>query len=1113
MIKKLQREEAVKLLAEKMNISLEEAQKLYGTGEVISDGLTGLTAQQEAQEITETLHDLIEDNFTFASVDKKKFQNAFNKINEDNILEVLEEYKKRSGGETLSAAIMAEKTASGGGRAGAIKKIFNLLMAKIDKNKYDTSEVEYGFNRCISSGQLFVEPDSVDKIFDTMIAMAKGSSVSGKQDLDKTTKNAQTRNNEAAETVKTKAKSQGFISKALDKISGLWGGINQDDVEKIISEHDKELQELESLKNDPKAYAAKFKEIFGINYSKDAVENYNQINTQYKRTLLLTQQQQIFDSTFKEELETPNPGKITDEQYRKTYQKLSDMLGENVINTFLEQAGVEGKSTTEKYKILTNLIKEISEMNNKKTLEASGGKSLEELANGRTDAYHAAYGMKKDTLLKAQDWVEAQQSRLTTTMVGANILAMAGAVFTGGGSIALLSTAVMITDPVGFAERATDSDGMTKEDWQNFGSERLENLGWMALGMGVGKAAQSVAGYVKLKGLSHLMKNSGKSLDELLKNNNLPADLATKVKSVTRISESVGISTEVALDVVTTAMLQKDGVTQGDYLMSLAGALVGSNLARDLKNLPPDRQISTIQNTFKDFNLSKEDAMKILNSIKDSKFIEHVKNAKNKVQEWGFFVPNNNTGSKGSGTLNSGLNPEEMVKAGKTAYNLAKSAINKIKGGEAESLTPQERFQKASGDQANTANFKQFEKLMKKDPDMANALLDSMETMKSKIQNGEVPSKDMKQSVIDEMSKKYNIDGDDLADYLDTFMEDSDSWSTISYLFTKSENYVKQRSDELSDTIDEFRNMDKAEGAAGQTAEVKPQEETSPESHAANTETNNDTRIPAEKATQAENTKATDETQTAKEIKTSEEEFKISDELAEKYPDVANTNFYGGAETEKKTIELLENYENLVKNQKMDYENFDPSVIYRLISDHGIADNDMDRVFNIIKNRFHKDVIAEENRISGLKNQYKFSSEESITQSDNIINTIKEKQANGEKISIDDIEDMILDNLADQRDFEKIKKRIMEDPEIKNYINDNTHADILENPEYTDIYSERELKQATKILDDILAKVRGGEEFNKELIDNYEASGMVKEALEKMLANHWELGPKFKEIS
>lgn len=120
--KKLQREEAVKLLAEKMNISLEEAQKLYGTGEVISDGLTGLTAQQEAQEITETLNDLIEDNFTFASADKKKFQNVFNKINEDNILEVLEEYKKRSGGETLSAAIMAEKTASGGGRAGAIKK-------------------------------------------------------------------------------------------------------------------------------------------------------------------------------------------------------------------------------------------------------------------------------------------------------------------------------------------------------------------------------------------------------------------------------------------------------------------------------------------------------------------------------------------------------------------------------------------------------------------------------------------------------------------------------------------------------------------------------------------------------------------------------------------------------------------------------------------------------------------------------------------------------------------------------------------------------------------------------------------------------------------------------
>ena len=87
----------------------------------------------------------------------------------------------------------------------------------------------------------------------------------------------------------------------------------------------------------------------------------------------------------------------------------------------------------------------------------------------------------------------------------------------------------------------------------------------------------------------------------------------------------------------------------------------------------------------------------------------------------------------------------------------------------------------------------------------------------------------------------------------------------------------------------------------------------------------------------------------------------------------------------------------------------------------------------------------------------------------------------------------------------------MDEPEVKNYINDKTHVNIYENPEYTDTYSELELEQATKILDSILSDVRNGEEFSKDLVQKYGAEGMVKEALEKMLANHWELGAQFKK--
>ena len=81
--KNLSEEEALALLARKFNITVQEAaQRFKNAREIISKEMENLASQKDAKEITNSLHKLIEDNWSFGSVNKPEFAENFNKINE-----------------------------------------------------------------------------------------------------------------------------------------------------------------------------------------------------------------------------------------------------------------------------------------------------------------------------------------------------------------------------------------------------------------------------------------------------------------------------------------------------------------------------------------------------------------------------------------------------------------------------------------------------------------------------------------------------------------------------------------------------------------------------------------------------------------------------------------------------------------------------------------------------------------------------------------------------------------------------------------------------------------------------------------------------------------------
>lgn len=246
---------------------------------------------------------------------------------------------------------------------------------------------------------------------------------------------------------------------------------------------------------------------------------------------------------------------------------------------------------------------------------------MEEIRADYEKSFAEAYG-EKDLEKLSQNYMMSQEKGKIYVQTGVTLLAMAGAMFTGGGSLALASAAVLATNPVDLLEKSTDADGMTGDDWKDYGQSTLEQIGWMALGGAVGKVGDVARSFVKVKGLSKAMKESGKSFDDFMKlaakSPDIPKDMAKSLKTVSRLANTAGVTTEVALDMAATMALQKDGTTAMDWAMSIGGALVGTKLQKVMAPMSEDAKVKYLMDTFKDFKLSEDEAKHLLKAMADS---------------------------------------------------------------------------------------------------------------------------------------------------------------------------------------------------------------------------------------------------------------------------------------------------------------------------------------------------------------------------------------------------------------------------------------------------------------------------------------------------------------
>lgn len=226
-----------------------------------------------------------------------------------------------------------------------------------------------------------------------------------------------------------------------------------------------------------------------------------------------------------------------------------------------------------------------------------------QLKNDYKSAFKDAYGTKELTIL-SEEYINAQQKGVGYINMGVTVGAIALAVFTGGAT-ATIATAVAMAQPMQILENATDSNGFTQQDWNEYEKMVAQQLPWMAVGMGMGKIGDMARSYVKLKGLQSVAQNTGQSLD----------DVAKTLKSTRVLAETAGVSTEFALDIATTLAVYRD-IKSEDWLMALAGALAGSKMNAKLAQMgTPNAKAQFLMDTFKELKLTPDEANKILKAM------------------------------------------------------------------------------------------------------------------------------------------------------------------------------------------------------------------------------------------------------------------------------------------------------------------------------------------------------------------------------------------------------------------------------------------------------------------------------------------------------------------
>ena len=286
----------------------------------------------------------------------------------------------------------------------------------------------------------------------------KPSKTEVREEFSNTINTLTTMHDKARKSFNEQVALDGWSGKFADKISVLWGSknraslVNQD--LKTFSQNINKLDKAAQSGN----FRNEFREIFGVDFDKDAVDNFQKISE--NRTLIQASNKIAVEtnkklgsyvSYFDKKADYLSPDKFSDNNHKK-FEEARVKLGEfkknlsSVIggeNSLKELASAENKdfeklTNEEKAKLYLQISKQLITASQETAKGIRGNKTDKEIQKEYDEAYTKAYGSDNDIVKRVDKYIRSQQ-------VGAMLVRdslLAGVI---GASIALTGTSYPIT--------------------------------------------------------------------------------------------------------------------------------------------------------------------------------------------------------------------------------------------------------------------------------------------------------------------------------------------------------------------------------------------------------------------------------------------------------------------------------------------------------------------------------------------------------------------------------------------------------------------------------------------------------------------------------------------
>lgn len=391
--------------------------------------------RQEAKQIADEFYKIADDNAGTASM--RKMQKLLDtKVNEDNILAVLDAYDKQQEGDSSIIDTVTSEVGAGGTQEQ--KRVLLTIMDKLcaaaekagvsaDDIKHARSEFETSMNKEMNAALRRTNPKDMEKAVDFLrgaIVAKQTGNVQEMSDADAIAvfnEDFKANDTEAQNAYKNAREEEGWTAKVGDTVCGWFGCTTIDDMDKKLGKNAADVKRLAEAAGNEAEFKKIYKEVFGVDFDKNKIAARDAALANYQQANNLSSSINITSDILKKSNSLDYSGLRN--EIKNKFQ-FDDATLDSVIDNYAGLLDKNISSDTDKKEMLVRFLEETQNRSTAEYRELTKGKTIEQMGKDLDLLTKSAFGT--NDIVK--DVIQFNENQQTTEMVTDAAFEIAGTI-------------------------------------------------------------------------------------------------------------------------------------------------------------------------------------------------------------------------------------------------------------------------------------------------------------------------------------------------------------------------------------------------------------------------------------------------------------------------------------------------------------------------------------------------------------------------------------------------------------------------------------------------------------------------------------------------------------